>query len=126
MVDKFDLHDVLEIPNPLFISDTYVFGRIRNVGVCYIKLNEYDKIEEIGFDIHKRLNFNDVNNVLTHEKCNVATSKHRIIFESISNQYWYDNKILSVNREYEVGESLTINLKVVERDNDFCRGCFFK
>ena len=42
---------IYEIHNPLFLSDIFVFGEIESIGMCYIKVNHHNKIEEIGIDI---------------------------------------------------------------------------
>ena len=41
---------IFEIPNPLWLSDTFIFSEIKNIGSCYIKVNYRNKIEEIGID----------------------------------------------------------------------------
>ena len=42
---------IYETPNPFFLSDIFVFAEVEEIGLCYIKVNCFNRIEEIGFDI---------------------------------------------------------------------------
>lgn len=46
---------IYETPNPFFLSDIFVFAEVEEIGLCYIKVNCFNRIEEIGFDIQRRM-----------------------------------------------------------------------
>lgn len=52
---KKEYMEIYETPNPFFLSDIFVFAEVEEIGLCYIKVNCYNRIEEIGFDIQRRM-----------------------------------------------------------------------
>ena len=88
----FDIinEDIYEVENPCFISDIFVFqkkhfnhfiyGDIETI--CFIKLNNMNKIEEIGFDFFSRFHLEKDK---TYKK---ATALHKIPFLLIGDEMW--------------------------------------
>lgn len=76
---------IYEIHNPLFLNDIFVFGEIEGIGMCYIKVNYHNKIEEIGIDIQARMN-KTIDDILKFSKKVAKIRRH--IFNSISIEYW--------------------------------------
>lgn len=76
---------IYEIHNPLFLSDIFVFGEIEGIGMCYIKVNYHNKIEEIGIDIQARMN-KTIEDILKSSKKAAKIRRH--IFNSIGIEYW--------------------------------------
>lgn len=90
--------EIYEVNNPRWLADTFVFSRKKYkifTGeqlslICYIKVNHYNKIEEIGSCFEERFQFKTENYplVLNREDVRVATSAHRKRFNSIGSEYW--------------------------------------
>ncbi len=91
-LSDFDITDenIYEVDNPLFYSDVFVFQKKHfnnsiygNIDtVCFIKLNHWNKIEEIGFDFSLRFHLEKDK---TYKK---ATPLHKIPFLLISDEMW--------------------------------------
>lgn len=47
----------MQIANPMWVADTFVFREHKDFGTVYITVNSKGKIEEIGVDIRKRMHF---------------------------------------------------------------------
>lgn len=78
--------EIYEIDNPLFLSGVFVFGEIDGVGMCYIRVNICDQIEEIGVDIQKRMNNKPIKDIM--ESSRQADEDRKRVFNSISPEYW--------------------------------------
>lgn len=76
---------IYEIHNPLFLSDIFVFTEVEGIGPCYIKVNCYNRIEEIGFDIQRRMS-RPIEDIMQHAKKAAKIRRH--IFNSIDIEYW--------------------------------------
>ena len=88
----FDItnEDIYEVENPCFLSDIFVFQKKRFnhfiygdiETICFIKLNDRNKIEEIGFDFSSRFHLEKDK---TYKK---ATALHKIPFLLIGDEMW--------------------------------------
>lgn len=76
---------IYEIHNPLFLSDIFVFAEVEGIGPCYIKVNCYNRIEEIGFDIQRRMS-RPIEDIMQYAKKAAKIRRH--IFNSIDIEYW--------------------------------------
>lgn len=88
----FDItnEDIYEVENPFSLSDIFVFqkkhfnhfiyGDIETI--CFIKLNDRNKIEEIGFDFSSRFHLE------RDKKYKKATALHKIPFLLIDDEMW--------------------------------------
>ena len=72
---------IYEIHNPLFLSDIFVFGEIESIGMCYIKVNHHNKIEEIGIDIQERMN-KTIEDILKSSKITSVNSKNSLLIDN--------------------------------------------
>jgi hypothetical protein len=100
---------VYEVSNPYWLADTFIFSKKHFETVfwgeidliCYIKVNLYNKIEEIGCDFEKRFRFDfeKYNNVLARKDVSEASRKHKMRFDAIGNEYWLSlyNRIAKEN-----------------------------
>lgn len=82
--------NIYEIDNPYFLADTFVFGEIffkNKIYYCYVKVNCWNKIEEIGTDIEERLFGICIDKII--EKSMEATKLHKSIFRRFDQEYWY-------------------------------------
>ena len=61
------------------------FAEVEEIGLCYIKVNCFNRIEEIGFDIQQRM-CRAIGDIMKSAK--KATKIHRHIFTSIDIEYW--------------------------------------
>lgn len=78
-----------EIPNPLWLSDTFIFDKVENIGFCYVKVNCKNKIEEIGTDFSSRFHHKPIEDIINSKDCREASKLHRSIFNRIGVQYWH-------------------------------------
>lgn len=87
----FDItnEDIYEVENPCFLSDIFVFQKKRFGDIetiCFIKLNDRNKIEEIGFDFSSRFHLE------RDKKYKKATPLHKIPFLLIGDEMWLNAK----------------------------------
>lgn len=80
---------IFEIQNPLWLSDTFIFSEIKDIGFCYIKVNYRNKIEEIGIDFSGRFHHRAIEDIVNDKNCIEASKLHRSIFNRIGMEYWY-------------------------------------
>lgn len=80
---------IFEIPNPFWLSDTFIFSEIEDIGFCYIKVNYRNKIEEIGIDFSGRFHHRAIEDIINDKNCIKASKPHRSIFNRIDMEYWY-------------------------------------
>lgn len=78
-----------QVPNPLWLSDTFIFKFKENFGFIYVKVNCHNKIEEIGIDIVKRLHCKTLNEIKQLYGCKEATPLYKSIINRIGYEYWY-------------------------------------
>jgi hypothetical protein len=76
---------IYETPNPFFLSDIFVFAEVEKIGLCYIKVNCFNRIEEIGFDIQRRM-CRPIEDIMQYAKKAAKIRRH--IFNSIDIEYW--------------------------------------
>lgn len=76
---------IYETPNPFFLSDIFVFAEVEKIGLCYIKVNCFNRIEEIGFDIQRRM-CRPIEDIMKSAKKAAKIRRH--IFNSIDIEYW--------------------------------------
>lgn len=79
---------IFEIPTPLWLSDTFIFGEIEDIGFCYIKVNYRNRIEEIGLDFSGRFHHIVIEDIINDKNCIKASKLHRSIFNRIGMEYW--------------------------------------
>lgn len=83
--------NIYEIDNPCFLTDTFIFGEIlfqRRSFHCFVKVNCYNKVEEIGTKMEERLFGNwTIDKII--EKSREATKLHKSIFKRFDTEYWY-------------------------------------
>ena len=83
---------VYAVPNPYWLSDTFVFREDDELGSVYVKLNCEDKIEEIGVDISRRMHGCPVGKIIDSEHCAEANDVQKTILNSIGEEYWHKIK----------------------------------
>lgn len=76
---------IYETPNPFFLSDIFVFAEVEEIGLCYIKVNCFNRIEEIGFDIQRRM-CRSIEDIMKSAKKAAKIRRH--IFNNIDIEYW--------------------------------------
>lgn len=83
---------IYETENKMFLSDTFVFGEIEGLGICFVKLNSLNQIEEIGTDIENRMHNTPIDEIICNGR--EASKLHVEIFRSIGDEYWWKVKRL--------------------------------
>ena len=72
--------------NPMWYADTFIFSYMADFGCyVYVKVNNHNKIEEIGINPDKRMHntkFEDINKT-------EATMLQKSIFIRIGEEYWW-------------------------------------
>lgn len=76
---------IYETPNPSFLNDIFVFAEVEEIGLCYIKVNCFNRIEEIGFGIQRRM-CRPIEDIMQYAKKAAKIRRH--IFNSIDIEYW--------------------------------------
>ena len=76
---------IMQIANPMWLADTFVFREHKDLGTVYIKVNYKGKIEEIGVDLRKRMHFRD--DVIS--KAEEASKTNKAKLNSIGDEYWW-------------------------------------
>lgn len=80
------------IDNPWFLADTFVFSEVDGYYV-FIKINNSNKIEDIGSDISKRMSTN-IHSII--ENAAIANRLQASIFRRIDKEYWW--KLINKNQ----------------------------
>lgn len=75
----------MQVTNPMWFADTFVFREHKYFGTVYITVNSKGKIEEIGVDIRKRMHFRD--DVIS--KADEASKTNAKKLNSIGDEYWW-------------------------------------
>ena len=84
---------IYSVPNPMWLSDTFVFQqRDKELGTVYVKLNHENKIEEVGFDIEKRMHNRPLELILSGKSCQEANELQKTILNSFGDEYWYGKR----------------------------------
>lgn len=74
------------IPNPLWYGDTFIFRYNDDFGCYYyVKIDCYNKIEEIGIDLVRRMK----SPKFIEDKKVEATRLQKSILNRISDELWY-------------------------------------
>ena len=81
--------EVYECNNPFWLSDVFIFKKHKKFGSIYVKVNCYNKIEEIGVDIEKRMHNIEFDNIVKLDLCKPASKLHKSILNRIGDEYWY-------------------------------------
>ena len=91
------MEKTMQVANPLWLSDTFVFKEHKDFGTVYIKVNFKGKIEEIGIDIKKRMHFR--NDVIS--KAEEASKTNKAKLNSIGDEYWWHlhNRVKHLNKK---------------------------
>lgn len=79
------MEKTMQVANPMWYSDTFVFREHKDLGTVYIKVNHKGKIEEIGVDLRKRMHFRD--DVIS--KAEEASKTNKAKLNSIGDEYWW-------------------------------------
>lgn len=79
------MNKIMQVANPMWYADTFVFREHEDFGTVYIKVNYKGKIEEIGVDIRKRMHFRD--DVIS--KAENASKTNTKKLNSIGDEYWW-------------------------------------
>ena len=78
---------IYQLPNPLWLADTFIFSEEDKDVWCYIKINHRNKIEEIGSDISYRLHGIKIEDII--DRASEATKLQRSIYNRIDEEYWW-------------------------------------
>ena len=78
MITEYHNDDIFAMPNPLFLSDTFIFDTTGK----FIKINCNNRIEEIGTDIGKRLH------CTSFENRDKACKRYKRMFKMIDDEYF--------------------------------------
>lgn len=84
MVTEYHNGDIFAIPNPLFISDTFIFDTSGK----YIKVNCNNRIEEFGTDIEERLHCISLETILRYKNCEKACKRYKRMLKMIDDEYF--------------------------------------
>lgn len=79
-------HKIYTIDNPMWLSDRFVFQQKEHF-TCYIKMNCFDKIEDIGIDISERLHNMPMQDIISISRLSNDDDKRK--FRMIDREYWY-------------------------------------
>ena len=91
--------EIYEVRNPRFLADTFVFCKkhyddIFLIGecepICFITVNSYNQIEEIGSDFCDRFHFKpeEFDALLQRDDVKEASPVNKILFSMISDEFW--------------------------------------
>lgn len=96
-----------QVPNPLWLSDTFIFMEHREIGTfVYVKVNYHNKIEEIGIDIERRLHGRTLDIIKQLYGFKEATPLYKSILNRIGDEYWRSIKRQNDYEQKEIQESL--------------------
>ena len=84
MITEYHNGDIFTLPNPVFLSDTFIFDTTGK----FIKVNYYNKIEEIGTDIGERLHGMNIETILGHKNCHKACKRYKRMLKMIGDEYF--------------------------------------
>ena len=77
---------IYAVVNPMWCADTFIFSYREDFGCyVYVKVNIYNKIEEIGINLEKRMHntrFEDIDKT-------EASRLQKSIFNRIGEEYWW-------------------------------------
>lgn len=85
---KNEERKIYAIRNPFWLSDIFICAKIKGYDkYCYVKLNLFNKIEEIGIDAEERLHVDNLGKMESYYE--PVTKTQKIRFNSIGNEYWW-------------------------------------
>ena len=102
--------EAFQINNPLWFSDTFVFMKYDfdgHMSTVYVKLNNMNKIEEIGIDIISRLHVKSMEDMMSIGPYTKATRLQYSIINRFGEEYWWS--ILYTKRDGKNNKLDTIN-----------------
>ena len=84
--------EIYAVMNPYFLADIFIFSK-RKLGknkatTVYVKINCYEKIEEIGTDIEKRMHGRTLEDIIESKLCKKATESQKRLLNSIGNEFF--------------------------------------
>ena len=77
-----------QVPNPLWLSDVFIFKEKKDIGTVYVKVNSQNRIEEIGIDIERRLHYLPMDKIFELWGFKEAKPLYRSILNRIGDEYW--------------------------------------
>lgn len=81
-------NDIICVSNPMWLSDTFVCSKIKDYDkYCYVKINCFNRIEEIGIDAEKRLHGFKLEEMTRFYV--PITKTHKMRFNSIDGEMWW-------------------------------------
>ena len=77
---------IYAVANPMWYADTFIFSYMEDFGCyVYVKVNNVNKIEEIGINLEKRMNYTRFEDIDKTE----ASRLQKSIFNIIGEEYWW-------------------------------------
>lgn len=86
-----------QVPNPLWLSDVFIFKKKKDIGTVYVKVNCQNRIEEIGIDIERRLHHLPMDKIFGLWGFKEAKPLYKSILNRIDDEYWRGIKFLNDN-----------------------------
>ena len=82
---------IYAVRNPYFLLDIFVFSTrviCKKSITVYVKINCYEKIEEIGTNIEERMHGWTLENIIESNLCSNATKSQKRLLNSIGSEFF--------------------------------------
>jgi len=82
---------IYAVRNPYFLPDIFVFSTrviCKKSITVYVKINCYEKIEEIGTNIEERMHGWTLENIIESNLCSNATKSQKRLLNSIGSEFF--------------------------------------